>query len=311
MKKILVTGGAGYIGSVLCGELLDAGYDVTVLDSFMFRQVSLAQYCANPRFNIVRGDCRDERTLQDLLPKHDAIIPLAALVGAPMCAADPIAATTTNRDAVASLVKLAAKTQAILIPNSNSGYGIGQKGIECTEETPLNPLTVYGRTKVEAEKMVLDRGNSLSFRLATVFGMSPRMRVDLLVNDFVYRAMNDSAVIVFEAHFKRNYIHIRDIAGAFMHALKNFDAMKGKPYNCGLSSANLSKAELCAKIKNHFPKFVFMEAPVGEDPDKRDYIVSNARLEGTGWKAKYSLDDGIVELTKGYRMLRNNQYGNV
>jgi nucleoside-diphosphate-sugar epimerase len=311
MAKILVTGGAGYIGSILCEAMLQAGHQVTVLESFMFRQVTLAQLCINPNFNIVRGDARDERVLAGLVAKHDVAIPLAAIVGAPMCNADETGAVSTNLGAVTSLVKLMGKEQKILIPTTNSGYGIGEKGKECTEESPLKPLSLYGRTKVEAEAAVLSRGNGISLRLATVFGMSPRMRVDLLVNDFVYRAVTDRAVILFEPHFKRNYIHIRDVAKAFIHALKNFDAMKDKAFNCGLSDANLSKMELCERIREQVPGFVFMEAPVGEDPDKRDYIVSNARLEATGWKPDVTLDQGIAELIKGYRMLRNSVHGNV
>lgn len=309
--NILVTGGAGYIGSILVPALLDAGHSVTVLDCFMFRQNSLAHVCINPLLELVRGDARDERLLGQLVPKHDVIMPLAALVGAPMCKQDETAASTTNLGAIQSLVKLASKEQRIIIPTTNSGYGVGEKGKACTEESTLHPISLYGRSKMEAETAILERGNGISLRLATVFGMSPRMRIDLLVNDFCYRAVTDRAVILFEAHFIRNYIHIRDVAGAFLHALTHFEMMKDKPYNCGLTNANLSKAELCAKIKTYVPDFVFVESPIGEDPDKRDYIVSNARLEGTGWRPHYGLDDGIKELIKGYRMLRNSMYGNI
>jgi len=209
------------------------------------------------------------------------------------------------------LLKLTGGQQRIIMPVTNSGYGIGEKGKLCTEETPLRPISLYGRTKVEAERAVLDRGNSISFRLATVFGMSPRMRIDLLVNDFVYRAVNDRAVVLFEAHFKRNYIHVRDVARVFIHGINNFDRMKDRPYNVGLSDANLSKLELCERIQKHLPKFVFLEAPIGQDVDQRDYIVSNERIESMGFRPKYSLDDGIRELIKGYRMLRRSEYGNV
>jgi nucleoside-diphosphate-sugar epimerase len=218
---------------------------------------------------------------------------------------------TINRDAVASIAKLASKEQRIIIPTTNSGYGIGQKGVYCTEDSPLNPITLYGKVKMEAEKIILDRGNSISFRLATVFGSSPRMRIDLLVNDFVYRAVKDRFVVVFEGHFKRNYIHVRDVARAFIHAMNNFDKMKNEPYNVGLSEANLSKLELCAKIKEQVPDFVYLESSIGEDPDKRNYIVSNEKIEKTGFKPLYSLDFGIKELIKGYRIINNSIYGNV
>src|SRR3990172_775599 len=308
---ILVTGGAGYLGSVLTPALLEAGHRVTVLDNFMFGQNSLAQLCHLRSFDVVRGDARNMALLKPLAAKADVIIPLAAIVGAPMCDDDPVAATTTNLDAVRDLLTLLSPAQRILMPITNSGYGIGEKGRECTEETPLRPISLYGRTKVDAERAVLERGNAISFRLATVFGMAPRMRNDLLVNDFVYRAVTDRTVVLFEPHFKRNYIHIRDVARAFLHGIERFDTMKNLPYNVGLSDANLSKVELCAKIAEHLPKFVYLEAPVGEDPDKRDYIVSNARIEKTGFRPEYSLDDGIHELIKGYRMIRNSVYGNV
>ncbi len=309
--KILVTGGAGYLGSVLAPALLDAGHSVTVLDNFMFNQNSLASSCWRNDFDLIRGDARNMSVVKPLASKADVVIPLAALVGAPMCDRDPIAATTTNLDAVRDLAAALSKQQRIVMPITNSGYGIGEAGKECTEDSPLKPISLYGRTKVEAEKIALDRGNAISLRLATVFGMSARMRIDLLVNDFVHRAVNDRTVVLFEAHFKRNYIHIRDVARAFLHAIDGFDKMKDMAYNVGLSDANLSKAELCARIKAHVPNFVYLEAPVGEDPDKRDYIVSNARIEGTGFKPQFSLDDGIRELIKGYRMIRNSVYGNV
>ncbi len=309
--RILVTGGAGYLGSVLAPALLAKGHHVTVLDSFLFRQNSLADCCAWDTFEVVRGDCRDEALMKRLLAKADVVIPLAALVGAPLCGRDAVGAETTNRDAVRLICRLAGAEQRILFPTTNSGYGVGEKGQFCTEETPLRPISLYGTTKVEAEKAVLDRGNCVTFRLATVFGMSPRMRVDLLVNDFVYRALSDRAVVLFEGHFKRNYIHIRDVARAFLHGLERFDAMKNRPYNAGLEEANLSKRELCEAIQRHVPQFVFLEAPIGEDPDKRDYIVSNARLLATGFRTEWGLDRGIRELIKGYTILRNTVFANV
>jgi nucleoside-diphosphate-sugar epimerase len=310
-KSILVTGGAGYLGSILVPELLAAGHRVTVLDNFMYLQNSLAHLCAHPDFDVVNGDARSEEILKPLVAKADVVIPLAALVGAPLCKKDPIAATTTNRDAIATLCAMMSSDQRVIVPITNSGYGVGEQGKYCTEESPLRPVSLYGRNKVEAENIVLERDNAISLRLATVFGMAPRMRIDLLVNDFVYRAVNDRVVVLFEAHFKRNYIHIRDVARAFMHAMDQFESMKGRPYNVGLSDANLSKAELCARIQRHIPAFQYLEAPVGEDPDKRDYIVSNSRIEATGYLPKFSLDDGIRELIKGYRMIRDRVYGNV
>jgi len=309
--RILITGGAGYIGSVLTPMLLESGHEVTVLDSFLFRQSSLLDCCQSPKFRVVRGDCRDEAVVKPLLAGADLIIPLAALVGAPMCNQDRVAAQSTNLDAVALLCRLASKSQWMILPVTNSGYGIGEKDKFCTEESPLRPISVYGVTKVKAEELVLQRENSLSFRLATVFGLSPRMRLDLLVNDFVYRAVMDRAVVIFEGHFKRNYIHIRDVARAFLHAINRFESMKGRAYNAGLDDANLSKLELCAVIRKHLPQFVYLEAPIGEDPDKRDYIVSNVRLAATGFKPEWGLDRGIEELIKGFTILRNSTYSNV
>jgi nucleoside-diphosphate-sugar epimerase len=292
-------------------ELLRAGHAVTVVDNFMFGQNSLAECCHFPEFEVVRGDCRDSRLMKPLVAGHDVLIPLAALVGAPLCARDALGAVSTNRDAVKMLCEIASKEQRILMPVTNSGYGIGEPGVPCTEESPLRPISLYGTSKVEAEEAVLNRGNAVTFRLATVFGMAPRMRLDLLVNDFVYRAVTDRAVVVFEGHFKRNYIHIRDVAAVMMHALRNFGDMQGRPYNVGLEDANLTKLELCAAIQRHVPAFVFLEAPIGEDPDKRDYIVSNARILATGWQPAFPLDDGIRELIKGYSILRNSKYANI
>jgi nucleoside-diphosphate-sugar epimerase len=308
--KILVTGGAGYLGSVLVPKLLAAGHSVTVLDSFMFRQTSLADCCASNAFDVIRGDCRDERLLAELVAKHDTFIPLAALVGAPLCDRDALGAVSTNRDAVRLLCRLVSPSQRVLMPVTNSGYGIGQPDIPCTEESPLKPISLYGMSKVEAEQAVLERENSISFRLATVFGMAPRMRMDLLVNDFVYRAVTDRALVVFEGHFKRNYIHIRDVARVFLHGLENFQTMRGRAYNVGLEDANLTKLELCAVIQKHLPKFVYLEASIGEDPDKRDYTVSNQRILSTGWAPEWELDHGIRELVKGYTILRNSAFGN-
>jgi nucleoside-diphosphate-sugar epimerase len=309
--KILITGGGGYIGSVLVPTLLHNGHSVVVLDNFPDGGTQLVQCCRYAAFEPIRGDARDARLLDELVPKADCVIPLAALVGAPLCAQNPIAATTTNRDAVVELVKRVRYGQMLLIPTTNSGYGVGEKDKHCTEESPLRPVSLYGTTKVEAERAVLDHGNGISFRLATVFGLSPKMRIDLLVNDFVWRAVTDHAVILFESHFKRNYIHVLDVAKAFMHGISNYQTMRGQAYNVGLTDANLSKLELCQRIKVQVPSFMYIDAPIGEDPDKRDYIVSNAKIEASGFKPDWSLDRGIDELIRGYRMLRNNRYSNV
>jgi nucleoside-diphosphate-sugar epimerase len=309
--KILVTGGAGYIGAVLVPILLDAGYEVTIVDNFMYQENSLASCCAHPRFQAVRSDVRLMDIMVPLLAKADIVIPLAALVGAPICDRDPITATAVNRDAVIDLLRHAGRDQAYLVPITNSGYGIGEPGNLCTEESPLQPVSRYGRDKVELERMIMDRGNAISFRLATVFGMSPRMRIDLLVNDFTYRAVTDRCIVLFESQMKRNFIHVRDVARVFLHGLVGFDRLRDQIYNVGLSDANLSKLELCQLIQQRVPSLTILEAPTGSDPDKRDYTVSNAKIEATGYKPTYSLDDGICELIKGYTMIRNTRYGNI
>ncbi len=307
--RVLVTGGAGYIGSVLVPMLIEAHKSVTVLDNFMYRQSPLNQLCCNTHFDVVRGDVRDIGLMRKLVAEADVVIPLAAIVGAPACDAAPNAAVEINHHAIATLVDLMSPAQQLLIPITNSGYGIGEPGVECTEETPIRPISHYGRTKMAAEAIAMSRENTTSFRLATVFGMSPRMRLDLLVNDFVYRAVNDRAIVLFEPHFKRNFIHVRDVAGVFLGAIHGH--IPPGVYNVGLSDANLSKLELCQKIAEQLPEFSFLEAPIGTDPDKRDYIVSNAKIEALGFKAGVSLPAGITELIKGYRMLRSGAPGNV
>lgn len=309
--KILVTGGAGYIGSILVPELLKKKYEVIVIDNFMYNQTSLLDCCNNKNLTIVRGDVRSKNIIAKHLRNVDAIFPLACMTGAPLCEKDPVAAKTINFDAVKMILELRSKDQVIIFPTTNSGYGIGQKGIYCTEKTPLNPISLYGRLKAEIEKILLDAGDCITLRLATVFGISPRMRLDLLVNDFTYRAVTDHCLVLFESHFKRNYIHIRDVAKAFIHCLENFDKMKDEPYNVGLSNANLSKWELCEEIKKQVPNFYLIAAEVGEDPDKRDYIVSNEKIESTGFKPKYSLQEGIRELIKGYQIIRRNNFSNI
>lgn len=312
MKKILVTGGAGYIGSVLVPELLKAGNEVTVIDNFLYNQSSLLDVCHYKTLTIVRGDARNETIIKKHVVGKDFIIPLACLVGAPLCEEDPIGATTINRDAVLMLLKLRAPGQKILFPNTNSGYGRMNEGVAyCDEHSPLEPVSLYGRLKVETEKALLEAGNAITLRLATVCGISPRMRTDLLVNDFVYRAITDRAVVLFEPHFKRNYLHVRDAAAAFMHAMEHFESMKNQAYNVGLSNANLSKSELCEKIKEQVPTFVYIESPIGEDPDKRNYIISNEKIERTGFTARVFIEDAVAELIKGYQVVRKNQFSNI
>ena len=309
--RILVTGAAGYIGSILVPQLLQKGYEVVAVDNFIYNQASLLDCCYQSKLTIIHGDARDKGLISECLRNVDAVFPLACLTGAPLCDKDPIGARTTNLDAIRMILDLRSKEQVIIFPTTNSGYGIGQKGIYCTEETPLNPVSLYGRLKVEAEKLILDAGNCVTLRLATVFGVSPRMRLDLLVNDFTYRAVTDRFVVLFEPHFKRNYIHVRDVAKAFIHCLENFGRVKNEPHNVGLSDANLSKWELCEEIKKQIPDFYFVEAKVGEDPDKRNYVVSNAKIEGTGFKPDVSLQAGITELIKGFQIIRKKQFSNV
>ena len=309
--KILVTGGAGYLGSILVPDLLATGHEVKVLDNFFFKQSSLNHVCHHKKFSVVNGDIRSESTIKPLMKDADIIIPLAALVGAPMCSRDPIGARTINHDAIMLMIKNISKDQVVLMPTTNSAYGTGDEKNFCTEESPLRPISQYAIEKGEIENRLMEHPNAISFRLATVFGMSPRMRIDLLVNDFTHRAVIDRFVVLFESHFKRNYIHVRDVSGVFQHALLNHDKMKGQIYNVGLSDANVSKKELCEKIQKQLPDFIFLEAAVGKDPDQRNYIVSNEKVEATGFKPAFSLERGISDLIKGYTMIRNTRYGNL
>lgn len=309
--NILVTGGAGYIGSVLVPILLSQRYHVIVCDNFRYNQTSLLDVSYDKNLEIVRGNAADESIIKPLIAKADVILPLACLTGAQICNYYPDEAKVVNLEAIKLILKLRSRRQRIIFPNTNSGYGIGQRSILCTEETPLRPITLYGKLKVEAEKRVIAAGGSISLRLATVFGISPRMRLDLLVNDFVWRAQKDRFLVIFEGHFKRNFIHVRDVALAFIHAIANFERMKNEAYNVGLSNANLSKIELCYEIKKQIADFYFVEAKVGKDPDRRNYIVSNEKIEKTGFKPKISIPAGIFELIKGYRVFSRGLFRNI
>ena len=310
--NILVTGGAGYIGSVLVQILLKNNFNVTVLDNFLFKQKSLNQIKKNRQLNIVEGDVRDESIIKDLVTKSDIIIPLAALVGAHLCDIKPKEAKEVNLNSMFLLKSILSKNQRVILPVSNSGYGIGKSGEFCTEESPLNPISLYGQTKVQSESIIMERENSISFRLATVFGMSPRMRIDLLVNYFVNKALTEKKIQIFEGHFKRNYVHIKDVANVFLFTIKNFEKMKSNTYNFGLEDANFSKIELAEKIKKYINNFEIQISEFGKDPDKRDYIVSNKKILSTGYKFLEDLDSGIQELIREIPNLpKNESYSNV
>ena len=300
--KIFITGGAGYLGSVIVGKMLNAGHEVVVLDKLLFNQTSLLSYTSNPKFKFIYGDVRNVELLQTLCKEADVIIPLAAIVGFPACASDPKLAREINFDQIFNIVKFA-KDKKILYPNTNSGYGLGTGQRECTEESPIAPISVYGQTKCDSENFLRANTSAITFRLATVFGVSPRMRTDLLVNDFVYKAITDKYIVVFEKNFKRNFIHVEDVASAFLFMLENYETYKGEIFNVGLSSANLSKQELLEKIQSHVKDFAVSYNDFYEDPDKRDYIVSNAKIEATGWMPEWDLDKGIKQLIQGYQMI--------
>jgi nucleoside-diphosphate-sugar epimerase len=300
--KILITGGSGYLGSVITEKLLNKNYEVTILDNLMYNQTSSITFTHNPNFNFIYGDVRDKSLLKSLVNTFDVIIPLAAIVGFPACDRDKDLATAINYEHVRYICELVNGTKIrVVYPNTNSGYGIGESG-ECTEESPLNPISHYGVTKVKAEGEVLGIGG-ISVRLATVFGTSPRMRMDLLVNEFVYKALTDKYITIFEKDFVRNYIHIRDVANVFLFMIENYEEHSGEVFNVGLSDANLSKEQLVEKIKGYVPDFAITYSDYYSDPDKRDYIVSNEKIESVGWVAEHSLDNGIEELIKTYTIL--------
>ena len=305
--KVLITGGAGYLGSNLTRHLLEAGYTVTVLDNLMYDQVTLLHLFGNPKFQFELGDVRDKKLLQELVGLNDVIIPLAAIVGMPACKANPELTVAVNYQQVADIVEVLRDDQKLILPNTNSQYGSSDSII--TEESPFNPLSLYAKTKCDAENTMLANGNGVSLRLATVFGVSPRMRTDLLVNDFVYKSVVDGYLVLFEAHFKRNYIHVQDIARTFQFIIENYEKCKGQAFNVGLSTANLSKLELAEKIKSHISSLVIKQDDFKEDFDKRNYIVSNEKLEALGWKPIYDLDYGIKQLMSAYKIVinKNNQ----
>jgi len=309
--RVLVTGGAGYVGSILCEHLLDSGYHVTVVDNLKYQEQSLFHFCSHAHFDFVFGDVRNETLMQSLVRQVDVLIPLAAIVGAPACSRAPLEAQSVNLEAIQMLNRLRSRSQLVVFPTTNSGYGVSTGDTYCTEETPLAPISLYGDAKVKAEEELLSTPNVITLRLATVFGMSPRMRLDLLVNHFVYAAVTDGYLVMFEKDFKRNFLHIRDAADCFVHCIKNADNMEGRPYNVGLDSANISKEGLALKVKEYVPGFYIHCSEVGTDPDKRNYVVSNQRLREAGFEARRTLDDGIQELIKGYRMLGRGHYKNV
>ena len=310
-QNILVTGGAGYIGSILVPQLLSNGFNVTVLDNFMYKVNSLSSSCLDNNFDIIRGDIRDEKLLKKILHKFEYIIPLAAYVGAPLCDSDPFTSKQINQDATLKIFDLISQDQKIIMPTTNSAYGRGDENNFCNEESPLNPISSYAIQKVEVEKKLMERENSVSFRLATVFGMSPKMRLDLLVNDFTYRACNDGFIVLYEGHFKRNYIHVTDVAKSFIFCINNFSKMKNNIFNVGLSEANISKFELCKLIKKYIPKFYIEEAQLLKDKDQRNYIVSNEKIENLGFKPDVGIETGIKELIKGFVSLNDKPYRNI
>jgi nucleoside-diphosphate-sugar epimerase len=310
--KILITGGAGYIGSVLCEELLNIGHEVVCLDNLFFQQTPNANLFHNKNYTFIREDVQNISTVNSIASSCDVIIPLAALVGAPICSRYPSLAKETNLNSIKKLIDSLSKDQLVIMPITNSGYGIGNANEVCTEDSPLNPISNYGRDKVELEKYILDnKENFVSFRLATVFGCSPRMRIDLLVNDFVYRAKKDNFLVLFEHQFVRNYIHIRDVCNAFMYSLSNWDSFKNEIFNLGLSDANLSKLELAQRIKNQIPNLTIIKEEFTKDPDQRNYIVSNEKVEKLGFQPSFSIDRGIDELVKFYSALPRGNFSNV
>lgn len=299
MINILITGGGGYVGNILTPFLLEKSYNVTVLDNLIHRQHGILENCYHPYFKFVYGDVRDQSLYKKLIYGNDIIINLAAYVGMPLCKRFPIETKQVNQESAEFLAKNISKEQLVIYTTTNSGYGTGihtdNKAVYCTEETPLNPISIYGETKCAAENALMQTGNAVSLRLATVMGVSRKMRMDLLVNDFTWRAWNDRFIVLFEANFLRNFIHIRDVANA-IHFAMSVKEMKGQIYNVGNTSVNISKMDLCLAIKKQIPDFFITISEINKDPDQRNYIVSNDKLEKIGWRPSYSLDDTIREL---------------
>lgn len=311
--NILITGGAGYLGTVLVDELLKShiNFDkIVIYDNLMYKQDGLFGFLNDKRVEFVYGDVRNENLLSKYAKEADIIIPLAAIVGFPACDKDIKLAWDVNAEQIRCIAERCKNSAKIILPNTNSGYGVGEKGTFCTEQSLLKPLSTYGKSKCAGEKYALGSGKAISLRLATVFGTSFRFRKDLLVNDFVLRALTDKYIVLFEADFKRNYIHIRDVARTFMFMIQNFEKYVGEIFNVGLSSANLSKRQLCEKIKEYLPDFVIKTDEFSKDLDKRDYIVSNDKLEKIGWMPIYTLDDGIKELIRAYPVFINSNTKN-